>query len=283
MKTDTSLGPYLKRLRERNQLSLRQVAQEAGLSSGYLSQIEGGKRGRRKGGEYFAPHPQILQKLATVYHVEDYDLFERAGYFQEGGVSFYRGFSEEHETNRCFDFVIHDPALKEIFTLQDKRAVIDRYEGQTGRKLLNWTVHPSPMRKKATYQGMRLEGDRLYADTVDMALTVAEVAEELGMTEDEVRELVAKNHLITFPSKGDGPLTISRLHLLGFQARLQYLGLQLEKAFDAEHMPKNPTEFSEASRVVLGKSVDEARKSLRTHAQKKSTKPRPGNGGGAKV
>src|SRR5690349_17927903 len=109
MKSETSLGPFLKRLRESNNLSLRQVAQRAGLSSGYLSQIEGGKRGRRKDGDYFAPHPQILQKLATVYHVEAYDLFERAGYFEEGGVSFYRGFSEERETDRCFDFVIHDP------------------------------------------------------------------------------------------------------------------------------------------------------------------------------
>ena len=278
MKSETSLGPFLKRLRESNGLSLRQVAQQAGLSSGYLSQIEGGKRGRRKGGDYFAPHPQILQKLATVYHVEAYDLFERAGYFEEGGVSFYRGFSEERETGRCFDFVIHDPALKEIFTLQDKRAVIDRYEGQTGRKLLTWTVPPSPMRKKATYQGLRLEADRLHADTVDMALTVAEVEEELGMTEEEVRELVAKKHLIARHSKGGSPLTFSRLHLLGFQSRLQYWGLQLVKGCDAEHIPKTPAEFGEAARVILEKSVDEARNRLR--AKKKSTTQRLGSGEG---
>jgi len=31
------------------------------------------ERGKRKGGDHFAPHPQILQKLALVYHVEAYD------------------------------------------------------------------------------------------------------------------------------------------------------------------------------------------------------------------
>ena len=268
MKGDTGLGPFLKRLRESNGLSLRQAAQQAEVSSGYLSQIEGGKRGRRKGGDHFAPHPRILQKLAMVYHVEAYDLFERAGFFEEG-VSFYRGFSEERETDRCFDFVIHDPALKEILTLQDKRAVIDRYEAQTGRKLLTWTVHPSPMRKKATFQGLRLTDGRLYANTVDMALTVAEVAEELGMTEDEVRELVAKHHLITFPSKGDGPLTISRLHLLGFQALLQDYGLRLVKAYDAERMPKTPGEFIEAGRVILEEAKQQAIENMRMKQRSK--------------
>lgn len=267
MKSETSLGPFLKRLRESNKLSLRQVAQRAGLSSGYLSQIEGGKRGRRKDGDYFAPHPQILQKLATVYHVEAYDLFERAGYFEEGGVSFYRGFSEEIETDRCFDFVIHDPALKEIFSLQDKRAVIDRYEEQTGRKLLSWTVSPSPMRKKATFQGLRVTDNRLYADTVDFELNVAEVAEELGMTEDEVRQLVTKKHLITRPSKGDGPPTFSRLRLMGFQAQCQYLGQQLMKALEAKDIPKTPAEFKDANRVIEEQTVERATKSLRAKSK----------------
>ena len=107
--TDGDLGPYLKQLRESQNLSLRQAALAAGLSSGYLSQVEGGKRGRRRSGEFFAPHPQILKKLAAVYHVSAYELLERAGYLKE--QEDYFGFSEEKEIDRCFDFVIHDPAL----------------------------------------------------------------------------------------------------------------------------------------------------------------------------
>lgn len=282
MKGDKGLGPYLKRLRESNSLTLRQVAQQAGLSSAYLSQIEGGKRGRRKGGERFAPHPQILQKLAGVYHVEAYDLLERAGYYEEER-SFYRGFSEERETDRCFDFVIHDPALKEILTLQDKRAVIDCYEGQTGHKLLTWATHPSPMRKKATFQRLRLQEGRLYADRVDMTLTVQEVAEELGITEADVNQLVADEHLVALRPKGDGPLTFSRLHVLGFQAHLQELGLHVAKGFRAADLPKTSAEFANAAKLILGKAVDKARERLRARAKKKSSTQRPGSGGSANL
>ena len=101
------LAEYLKQLRESSGFSLRQVAQEARLSSGYLSQVEGEKRGRRKSGEFFAPHPQILKKLAAVYHVPAHELLERAGYLEE--QEDYFGFSEEKEIDRCFDFVLHDP------------------------------------------------------------------------------------------------------------------------------------------------------------------------------
>ena len=37
-------GSYLRQLRESKRLSLRQAAEAAQVSSGYLSQIEGGKR-----------------------------------------------------------------------------------------------------------------------------------------------------------------------------------------------------------------------------------------------
>src|SRR3989442_1275218 len=106
-------GAYLRTLRESNGLSLREAAKQAGLSSGYLSQIEGGKRGKRKGGAHFAPHPVILRRLAEVYHTRPQELFERAGFFEDQKDN-YRGFSEEREVDRCFDFLIHDPSLKEV-------------------------------------------------------------------------------------------------------------------------------------------------------------------------
>ena len=101
-----SLGKYLKRLREDRQLSLREAAKRAGVSSGYLSQVEGEKRGRRKGGQVFAPHPEMIKNLARVYHVPAAELLERAGYL--GPQEQHYGFYEDVEVNRCFEFVLRD-------------------------------------------------------------------------------------------------------------------------------------------------------------------------------
>lgn len=248
MKAEMELGPYLKQLRESQEMSLRDVAQKAGVSSGYLSQIEGGKRGRRKGGEMFAPHPQLLQRLAIVYHVDAYDLFQRAGYLED---SSYRGFPEERELDRCFDFVIHDPALKQVFSPQDKRAVILRYEKETGRKVLTWTPSPTSLQKKSPYQGLRLEGDRLYAEPVDMALTVSEVAEELDISEEAVRKLVTDKHLLARPSNPGGQPTFSRFELDSLQRRIQAWGIGLLKVMDAGHVPKTADEYLDTGRRII--------------------------------
>lgn len=275
-----SFGAHLRRLRESRGLSLRQAAKAADVSSGYLSQVEGGKRGKRKGGDHFAPHPQILQKLALVYHVEAYDLFKRAGFFEEA-VSTYRGFSEARETDRCFDFVLLDPALKEILTLQDKRALIDRYEAQTGRKLLNWAAPSSPLRRKAAYAGLQLRDGRLYADTVDVSLTLEEVAEELGITVEDVRELVTQEYLT--PSRThEGSLQFMREQLLGFQQRLQVYGLQLTKAYDARHTPQTPAEYTAAARVIMEQETERAREVVRAAANRKTAKPQAKRGGETK-
>lgn len=242
MKAEMEFGPYLKQLRESQEMSLRDVAKKAGVSSGYLSQIEGGKRGKRKSGEMFAPHPQLLQRLASVYHVDAHDIFQRAGYLED---SSYRGFPEERELDRCFDFVIHDPALKQVLTPQDKRAVISRYEKETGRKVLTWTPPPTALQNKSSYQGLRLEADRLYAEPVDMALTVAEVGEELKISEVEVLKLVANDHLHARPGNKGEPPTFSRLELYGFQTRVLALGMDVAKRIDAKHVSEAAHDYED--------------------------------------
>lgn len=67
----TSFGPYLRQLRETRRYSLRQVQREAGISPGYLSLIEQGKRG--------VPHLSLLQRLAQVYGVSVSELLTKAG------------------------------------------------------------------------------------------------------------------------------------------------------------------------------------------------------------
>ncbi|GAA5107968.1 helix-turn-helix transcriptional regulator [Alloalcanivorax gelatiniphagus] len=65
-----SLGDYLKEQRLSAQLSLRQLADQVGVSNPYLSQIE---RGLRK------PSAEVLQQLAKALRVSAEQLYVRAG------------------------------------------------------------------------------------------------------------------------------------------------------------------------------------------------------------
>ena len=64
---------HLTGLRKQRKLTLRQAAEQAGISNPYLHQIETGKR--------LPPRPSILARLAEVYGVPFYDLTMRADYF----------------------------------------------------------------------------------------------------------------------------------------------------------------------------------------------------------
>jgi SOS-response transcriptional repressor LexA/transcriptional regulator with XRE-family HTH domain len=65
-------GKYLKSLRKKNKLSMRQLEALSGVSNSYISQIESGERGIPKVG--------ILRKLHKPLEVTYEELMERAGY-----------------------------------------------------------------------------------------------------------------------------------------------------------------------------------------------------------
>ena len=69
-KTVQSLGEYLKEQRVAARLSLRQLAEQAGVSNPYLSQIE---RGLRK------PSADVLQQIARALRISAEQLYIRAG------------------------------------------------------------------------------------------------------------------------------------------------------------------------------------------------------------
>jgi transcriptional regulator with XRE-family HTH domain len=72
------LGEYLKEQRVSAQLSLRQLADQAGVSNPYLSQIE---RGLRK------PSAEVLQQIAKALRISAEQLYVRAGILNpEDGV-----------------------------------------------------------------------------------------------------------------------------------------------------------------------------------------------------
>jgi transcriptional regulator with XRE-family HTH domain len=192
-----TFGEYLKRLRESRKLSQREAAKKAGISYAYLSQIEGSKRGKRKKGEdHFGPHPQMLKKLADAYEVSAGHLFERAGYLDNDQKNIY-GFSERSEIDRIFDFVIHDPALNQIFTILDKRAIISRFESLAGKKLITWAGEPdkNPSASKPEFSGLRCQNETLYADTTNANLTLQEVAQELECEVADVEKMIQYGQL----------------------------------------------------------------------------------------
>ena len=69
-KTVDSLGEYLREQRLAARLSLRQLAEQAGVSNPYLSQIE---RGLRK------PSADVLQQIAKALRISAEQLYIRAG------------------------------------------------------------------------------------------------------------------------------------------------------------------------------------------------------------
>ena len=69
-KTVGSLGDYLREQRLAARLSLRQLAEQAGVSNPYLSQIE---RGLRR------PSAEVLQQIAKALRISAEQLYIRAG------------------------------------------------------------------------------------------------------------------------------------------------------------------------------------------------------------
>ncbi|MGD1019617.1 MAG: helix-turn-helix transcriptional regulator [Verrucomicrobiia bacterium] len=237
-------GLYLRRLRESRGLSLRQAAAKAGISSAYLSQVEGGKRGKRKKGEQFAPHPHILKKLADLYHVEPMGILERAEYVQT--EAHYDGFSEQREIDRVFDFVICDPALKHVFTALDKRAIVNRYETLTGRKLITWAGdNAQSSAKKTEFAGLTLFDGILHAETVHATLSLKEVANELACDVSVVEKYVA-NGWLHATKDSTGNLCVEKQALRDFKDYAVRDGLRLREACRHAHKPYTPEDFVNA-------------------------------------
>jgi transcriptional regulator with XRE-family HTH domain len=99
-----SLGDYIREQREHAQVSLRQLAKNAGVSNPYLSQIE---RGLKK------PSAEILQQIAKGLRISAETLYVRAGILEDRGT-----------TSDVVGAVLADPAIDD----RQKRVLLDIYE-----------------------------------------------------------------------------------------------------------------------------------------------------------
>jgi transcriptional regulator with XRE-family HTH domain len=99
-----SVGEFIAGQRRAAELSLRQLAEQAGVSNPYLSQIE---RGLRR------PSAEVLQQLAKALRVSAETLYVRAGILDP----------EDHPTTTVEVAILADPAITE----RQKRVLIDIY------------------------------------------------------------------------------------------------------------------------------------------------------------
>jgi transcriptional regulator with XRE-family HTH domain len=99
-----SLGEFIAAQRRSAELSLRQLAEQTGISNPYLSQIE---RGLRK------PSAEVLQQLSKALRVSAETLYVRAGILDP----------EDHPSTTVEMAVLADPAVTE----RQKRVLIDVY------------------------------------------------------------------------------------------------------------------------------------------------------------
>ncbi|MBY8885029.1 helix-turn-helix domain-containing protein [Streptomyces sp. PTM05] len=100
-----SLGEYLREQRRNAQLSLRQLADAAGVSNPYLSQIE---RGLRK------PSAEILQQLAKALRISAETLYVQAGILDE----------RDREGVEVRTAILTDPSINE----KQKQVLLQIYE-----------------------------------------------------------------------------------------------------------------------------------------------------------
>jgi transcriptional regulator with XRE-family HTH domain len=100
-----NVGEYLREQRRSAQLSLRQLAEAAGVSNPYLSQIE---RGLRK------PSAEILQQLAKALRISAETLYVQAGMLD----------ARERDELEVPAAILTDPSINE----RQKQVLIQIYE-----------------------------------------------------------------------------------------------------------------------------------------------------------
>lgn len=96
------IGSFIRAQREAAQVSVRQLADKAGVSNPYLSQIE---RGLRK------PSADVLNQIAKALRVSAEVLYVRAGILEPG------------EPSEVRDAIVNDSAITE----RQKQALLDIY------------------------------------------------------------------------------------------------------------------------------------------------------------
>jgi transcriptional regulator with XRE-family HTH domain len=176
----SAIGAYIREQREQAKISLRQLAQSAGISNPYLSQIE---RGLRR------PSADILQQIAKGLRISAEALYVQAGFLEDrapGSVVRDAVLTDPELTERQKQMLIevYESFRKETAMARAEAAELD--DDQTGlapdEAALTWPENLSP----ATLAGLprRLAIAAAYPDADD---TDTDTDEDEDEDEDDAR------------------------------------------------------------------------------------------------
>ncbi|GAA5046389.1 helix-turn-helix domain-containing protein [Streptomyces similanensis] len=193
-----NLGEYLREQRRNAQLSLRQLADAAGVSNPYLSQIE---RGLRK------PSAEVLQQVAKALRISAETLYVRAGILDAE-----RDGDERRREGATRAAVLADPALTE----GQKQVLLQVYEsfrkengfgtgetGKTGKTGKAETGHRSERAHGDGADGLRTTDGPDGADSADGVIRSAAVPDPDGGRRGAEAEAGAEAGRRTRRSGGD--------------------------------------------------------------------------------
>ena len=111
----SELGEFIRRQRELQALTLRQLAEMTGISNPYLSQIERGLRD---------PSEKVIEALASNLELSAEALYEQAGRVR-GGQN-----GADADEWPVIDAIKADPRL----TAKQRSALLEVYDAFTGRR-----------------------------------------------------------------------------------------------------------------------------------------------------
>jgi transcriptional regulator with XRE-family HTH domain len=114
----SDLGEFIRRQREVQELTLRQLAQMTGISNPYLSQIERGLR---------EPSEKVLEALADNLKLSADVLYEQAGRVRGRG-------EEGDEADEQGEAVVEAIKADRRLTARQRTALLEVYEAFTGRR-----------------------------------------------------------------------------------------------------------------------------------------------------
>ena len=127
MSENKNFSFFLKSLRKKKAVSLREVEKHTGISNAYISQIENGEINR-------IPEPFRMRKLADYYNVTMEEMLFHAGYIDEHNV----GETLESRVDKTFEKILSKPEFeygsrinKDKYDIELKRFIIKMYEQLT--------------------------------------------------------------------------------------------------------------------------------------------------------
>lgn len=137
------LGIFLKELRGKRNLSLKDVEKETGIPNAYLSQLETGSRKK-------LPDPERLRLIADCYNVSIKELLEKAGYYEVEDIDE----TYVQKINKAFLHVINDPQFHTGHRIDPDKISIDI-------KRFVLEMHAYNVRKSSVYPALEQAAGRV--------------------------------------------------------------------------------------------------------------------------